>query len=253
MHVVEPFAKDSIFAMNTIIPNFSQALRFGDYYDKEEWNRKVTAAGGNPLVQWEEFIGDYPCNAIILHTIKRVNVNTPLTIAYDENATVCKDRQIAPGDMLWIKENFNVVKKICYLCDTKLPHALTLEKFNSIIFYDNGLKPNKVTLIVVNWLGMQKTWIHLNPLTLFASALKQRVVFPPSKRVMAAYKAYVQHYIGGHKYVGIVFRTHHVMYFSPLKGNFANQSKYLLQCSKNLSKVLDKVRSQWKIFLAYDN
>ena len=252
MHVVEPFAKDSIFAMNTIIPNFSQALRFGDYYDKEEWNRKVITAGGNPLVQWEEFIGDYPRNAIILHTIKRVNVNPPLTIAYDENATVCKDRQIAPGDMLWIKENFNVVKKICYLCDTKLPHALTLEKFNSIIFYDNGLKPNKVTLIVVNWLGTRKTRIHLNPLTLFASALNQRIVFPPSKRVMAAYKAYVQRYIGGHKYVGIVFRTHHVMYFSPLKGSFANQSKYLLQCSKNLSKVLDKVRSQWKIFLAYD-
>ena len=52
--------------------------------------------------------------------------------------------------------------------------------------------------------------------------------------------------------MGIVFRTHHVMYFSPLKGSLANQSKYLLQCSKNLSKVLDKVRSQWKIFLAYD-
>ena len=178
MHVVEPFAKDSVFEMNTIIPNFSQALRFGDYYDKEEWNRKVMKADGNPLVKWEEFIGNYHRDAIILHTVKRANVNPPLTIAYDENTTVCKDRQIAPGDMLWIKENFNVVKKICYLCDTKLPHALTLENFNLIIFYDNGLKPNQVTLIVVNWLGMRKTRIHLNPLTLFASAFERKIVFP---------------------------------------------------------------------------
>ena len=74
----------------------------------------------------------------------------------------------------------------------------------------------------MNWLGIRKTRIHLNPLTLFASALEQRIVFPPSKRVMAAYKEYVQHYIaiGDHKYVGIVFQTHHVMYFSPLKGSF---------------------------------
>jgi len=69
---------------------------------------------------------------------------------------------------------------------------------------------------------------------------------------MTAYKAYVQQYVGDHKYVGIIFRTHHVLYFSPLKGSFANQSKYLLQCSKNLSKVLDPIRAQWKIFLAYD-
>ena len=252
MHVVEPFAKDSIFAMNTIIPNFSQALRFGDYYDKEEWDRKVMKAGGNPLVKWEEFIANYPRDAIILHTLKRANINPPLTIAYDENATVCKERQITPSDMLWIKRNFNIVKTICYFCDTNVQHAVSLERFNSLIFYDNGLKPNQVTLIVVNWLGMRKARIHVNPLTLFTSALEQRIVFPPSQRVMATYKAYIQRYIGDHKYVGIVFRTHHVMYFSPLKGSFANQSKYLLQCSKNLSKVLDKVRRTWKIFLAYD-
>ena len=42
------------------------------------------------------------------------------------------------------------------------------------------------------------------------------------------------------------------MYFSPLTGSFANQSKYLLECSKNLNNVLNKVRTKWKIFLAYD-
>ncbi len=69
---------------------------------------------------------------------------------------------------------------------------------------------------------------------------------------MTAYKAYVQQFIGDHKYVGIVFRTHHVMHYSPLNGSFADQSRYLLECSKNLSKVLNAVRGKWKIFLAYD-
>ena len=249
MYVVEPFAKDSFFIMHGAIPKFNQSLRFSDYFDKEEWNRRVMRAGGNPLVEWEEFITDGPRDAIILHTLKKENINPPLTIAYDENATVCDNRGIASNDMQWIEENFNIVKTMCYLCATNFQHPLSLEEFNSLIFSDNGFKPNQVTVIVVNWLGIRKPRVHLNPLTMFNS---QNVLLSPSKRVMAAYKAYVQQYIGDHKYVGIVFRTHHVMFFSPLKGSFANQSKYLLECSKCLSYVLDKIRQKWKIFLAYD-
>ena len=66
--------------------------------------QKVHNSWGNPLVQWEEFIGNYPRDAIILHTIKKVNVNPPLTIAYDENTTVCNNRQTAPSDMLGLKK-----------------------------------------------------------------------------------------------------------------------------------------------------
>ena len=252
MSVVEPFAIDSVFTMRGVIPNFNQATRFGDYFDKEEWDKRVVRAGGSPLVKWEEFVTNFPRDAIILHTLKRENENPPLTIAYDENATVCGVRRIARSDMLWIKETFNVIKTVCYLCATNFQHPLSLEKFNSLIFYDNGLKPNQVTLITVNWLGIRTARIHINPLTLFTSPLYKKFTFPPSKRVMTAYKAYVQQFIGDHKYVGIVFRTHHVMSYSPLKGSFADQSRYLLECSKDLSRVLDAVRAKWKIFLAYD-
>ena len=252
MYVVEPFAKDSLFTMHGAIPKFNRALRFGDYFDKEEWNRKVMKAGGNPLVQWEEFITSHPRDAIILYTLKKENENSPLIIAYDENATMCSSGQIALRDMRWITENFKIIKTLCYLCATNFQHPLFVEEFNSLIFSDNGLKPNQVTVIVVNWIGIRTSRIHLKPITLFTSPLERKVTFTPSKRVMAAYEAYVQQYIGDHKYVGIVFRTHHVLFFSPLQGSFANQSKYLLECSKNLSNVLDKVRRKWKIFLAYD-
>ena len=252
MHVVEPFAIDSFFTMRTVIPKFDQVLRFGDYYDKDEWDRMVIKDGGNPLVKWEDFITSYPRDAIILYTVKRENVNPPLTVTYDENATVCGKEPIAKEDISWINEHFNVVKTVCYLCATNIRHSLSLEQFNSLIFHDNSSRPNQVTLITVNWLGIRKARIHIDPLGLFVSPLDRKLTFPPSKRVMTAYKAYVQQYIGDHKYVGIVFRTHHVLQFSPLKGSFANQSKYLLQCSKTLGKVLDPVRKQWKIFLAYD-
>ena len=251
MYVVEPFAKDSLFIMHGAIPKFNQSLRFGDYFDKEEWNRKVMKAGGNPLVEWEEFITDGPRDAIILHTLKEDNINPPLTIAYDENATVCNNGGIALNDMQWMKDNFNIIKTVCYLCSAKFQHPLSLEEFNSLIFSNNSFKPSQVTVIVVNWIGIRTSRVHLNPITIYTSPNSQKLL-SPSKRVMAAYKAYVQQYIGDHKYVGIVFRTHHVMFFSPLKGSFANQSKHLLECSKRLSNVLDKIRQKWKIFLAYD-
>ena len=58
MHIVEPFAKDSIFTMSGIAPNFSKSLRFGDYLDLEQWNTMVVRNYGNPLVKWEEFISN---------------------------------------------------------------------------------------------------------------------------------------------------------------------------------------------------
>ena len=254
MHVVEPFAKDSLFTMAGTAPNFSQALRFGDYLNKDRWNEMVVKSGGNPIVEWDEFITKAPRKAIILHTIKNKDVKKPLTIAYDDIKMCGTKRQIVPSDMLWIKENFDIIQTVCYLCATNLQHPLSIKNFTSLLLSNHKIKLSQITLIIVGWLGIRTERIHLLPITVFSKVLNQRslITFPPSRRVMAAYKTYVQHYIGDHKYVGIIFRTHHVMYFSPLKGSFANQSKYLLQCSKRLRNVLDMVRNKWKIFLAYD-
>ena len=230
MQVVEPFAKDSLFTMAGIAPNFSQALRFGDYFDKDRWNEMVVKNGGNPIVEWDKFSTKAPQKAIILHTIKNKDAKKPLTIAYNDSKMCGTKRQIAAGDMLWINEHFNVIQTVCYLCSTNLQHPLSIRNFTSILLRNHSIKLSQITLIIVGWLGIRTERIHLSPITVFSKALNQKslITLPPSKRVMAAYKAYVKHYIGDHKYVGIIFRTHHVMYFSPLKGSFANQSKYLL-------------------------
>ena len=257
MKVVEPFAKDSFFTMSGIVHNFSEALRFGDYVNKDKWNNMVTRDGGTPLVPWEEFITKAPRKMIILHTVKNEGktIKTPLTIVYDENTTMCntgRQRRIIHRDMLWIKDTFNIIKTVCYLCTTYSPHPLSVENFVSLILKGSNVKINQVTVMIVNWLGIRTTRVHLLPIKPFTSVLHRKFTFSPSNRVMTAYKEYIQQHIGDQKYVGIVFRTHHVLYFNPLKGSFANQSKYLLHCSKTLGKVLDKVRRKWKIFLAYD-
>jgi len=253
MKVVEPFAKDSVFTMYGIAPNFSQSLRFGDYFDKGEWNKMVAKDGGSSLVEWEEFITKAPRRAVILHTLKNKDTQKPLVLAYDEDTTVCNtEEQIAESDMHWIKENFNVIKKVCYLVATSLQHPLSINNFTSLIIDNHDIAPNQVTLIIVGWLGIRVTRVHLLPITLFTTVLRGNWLFPPSKRIMSAYEAYIQQYIGDKKYVGIIFRTHHVLYFSPQRDTFDKQSEYLLQCSKNLSTILNKVRSKWKIFLAYD-
>ena len=254
MEVVEPFAKDSIFIMNGIAPNISQAFRFSDYIDKDKWNNMVTMDGGTPLVQWEYFVTQAPRKMIILHTIKNDNkIDQTLTVAYDENTTICKTaRQIAHNDIQWIKETFNIIKMVCIIFPSHSPHPFSIKDFILIILKDSDVKLNQVTVMIVNWIGIRSPRVHLLPIKIYTTVLQRRFTFPPSKRIMTAYKTYVQQYIGDHKYVGIVFRTHHVLYFSPLKGSFVNQSKYLLQCSKALGKVLDPVRAQWEIFLAYD-
>ena len=136
---------------------------------------------------------------------------------------------------------------MCYYCAVNKKHHMSMDTFVSYVFGDK--KPNQVTLILVGWLGMRQSRVDVGHKSLLSSP---NFVFPVSKRVIQAYQSYKSLYISDHKYVGIIFRTHHVLFFSPLTGSFANQTKYLLQCSRNLSRVLDKVRKNWKIFLAYD-
>ena len=250
MTVVEPFAQDSRFEMVGLAPNFNNSLRFGDYFNIQTWNTMVINKGGNPLVGWEEFLSRSPLEAIVLYTLKRPDLKEPLTIAYDDDIPECKlgRVQIQKDDLQWLNSMFNIIRTVCYLSDKNQPHPLSIEEFTSKIF--GNTSPNEVTLITVGWLGIRRTRIELPvnydvPWNLYG-------VLPPSQKIITAYKSYVSRYIGDHKYVGIVFRTHHVLYHSPQTGNVVEQDKYLLRCSNKLGNVLDKVREKWKIFLAYD-
>ena len=253
MHIVEPFAKDSIFTMSGIAPDFSKSLRFGDYFDLEQWNTMVVRNYGNPLVKWEEFISKSPRDVILLFMAKG-KFTKPLTITYDDDADKCLGSKvtITENDLKWIHQNFNVTKRVCYLSAANKPHALTIKNFSSMIFGD--LMPNKVSLIIVGWEGVRNSRINLTPIYIFLVVFREGIIFPPSKRILKAYRSYVTQYIGNKTYVGIIFRSHHVLFYNQYwkARNFTGMSQTLLQCSKQLKVELDKIRSQSEIFLAID-
>jgi len=269
MKVAMPFAVNSMFGMSGAVPNFDQALRISDYYDIKEWNKMAVKYGGSPLIQWEEFLSTAPLNAVILYTLMRPSDKPPYVVTYDNIDDVQKYNpgkyeQITDNDMHWIEKNFNTIRVVTLIRNDKTKHPLALKDYNSYVFGD--LKPDNVTLIVVNWIGIGvqtsriqiKGGVPASFLTAtsisFTSASRGAHVSPvvtPSPRIMEAYKAYKAEFIGDRKYIGVLFRTHNVLYFA--SGGFEEQSKVLLSCSKALRHELDKIRNKLGIFLAYDS
>ena len=269
MKVAEPFAVDSLFGVMGAVPDFNQTLRFSDYYDIGKWNQKVIEYGGSPLVKWEEFLSKAPRQVIILYALLRP-FEKPVTVTYgvdDMKKYHTSPRvQISDDAMVWIKSHFNITRVVNFLIASNKQHVLTLKEFNSYVFGD--LKPSEVTLIWVHWIGIgaevsNRIAIKSAPSS-FRSSTQVKFLYPldphhsvkpeisPSQQVLRAYKAYVSKYFGKRKYVGIVFRTHTVMYYLPGNPNFVQQSNYLLKCGKTLRETLDKIRNKWGIFLAYD-
>jgi len=264
MKVAEPFAVDSNFGVRGVTTMSSQALRFSDYYDIDDWNHQVTKFGGNPLIRWEEFLSTAPRKAVLFYTIIRSGPDGPQSpiVSYGiddvKKYNPGKYEQITNDDMAWLKKNFNILKVVNYIRG-KIRKPLTLERLKSYIF--GRLNTSEVTLIIVNWFGTERIKIKPSQSAFNAAANVQfffpheskstTLVISPSKRVLKAYKSYVSDYIGDRKYLGITFRTHNVLHYAP-GVNFAQKSKYLLECSKNLSHLLDRIRSKWGVFLAYD-
>ena len=246
MKIVEPFVVDSIFFMDRLAPYFNRTLRFGDYFDKDTWNEMAIRHGGNPLVEWEKFLSDAPRDVILLY-FKRVKGSNSLII--DEHTELC-GQQYKPTDMKWLEENFHILKRLCYRFPVGKKHFLTIPEFISQIFGD--INPNEVTLIIRSWLGVRPSRIDLRPISPFLSAFDPNLVLPPSKRILKAFEAYKSQNIGNKKYVGIVFRTHHVFAYNKYAGNFTGMSQVLLQCSRQLKEELDTVRNSYEIFMACD-
>ena len=262
MRVTEPFAVNSMFGMIGALPNYTQTLRFGDYYDIDKWNKMAHHYGGSSLVRWEEFLSHCSRKVIVLYTLLK-DVKEPIVVTYGEDDVEKykpgKYEHIATEDMLWLKQNFNIIRVVNFIRSGNGQHPMSLEELNSYVFGD--FSPTEVTLVTVNWIGIAKWRIQLNE-SVESSFLNSAYVdfqipgrspeLSPSMRVLRAYENYVSRYIGTRKYIGIIFRTHCVLYYGILRANFSVKSQYLLDCSKQLKQTLDKVRNKWEIFMAYD-
>jgi len=244
MKVVETFAVDSMFGVIGALPNYTQALRFSDYYDVCKWNKLAHDPGGSSLIQWEDFLSNAPGKVIVLYTLLR-RVKEPIVVKYGEDSVKTynpvKFEHVPPEDMMWLKCNFNITREITLVRNGRIPHPMSLKELKSYVF-GNLKNTNEVTLVIVNWIGIDT---RSRRLLLNATEFSQSFVdsinvefhpqsspnISPSWRVLKAYKNYVSQYIGNHKYVGIVFRTHCVLRYG-VKGDFETKSQHLLSCSK---------------------
>ena len=266
MRVIEPFAVNSMFGVIGALPNYTQALRFSDYYDIDKWNKKAHYHGGSSLVQWEEFLSNGSRKVIVLYTLLRQTAAKPVVVTYGKDDVKKykpgKYEEIATKDMQWLNQNFNIVRVVNFIRNVRKGYPMSLEELNSYVFGDYS--PTEVTLVIVNWFGMGTTvWriqlkksinsSFLNSVNVDFHHSQHSPELSPSMRVLRAYKNYVSQYIGNHKYIGIIFRTHCVLYYYKFpRAAFSVKSQYLLNCSKQLKHTLDKVRNKWEIFMAYD-
>jgi len=265
MRVVEPFAVESMFGVIGALPNFTQSLRFSDYYDTDKWNKLVKVYGGSSLVRWEDFLSNAPRKVIILYTLPRYLQGMPITVTYGEDDVnkynPIKYEHIATEDMTWLKQNFNITRVVNFIRDGRVQHPLSLKELQSYVFGD--INPREVTLLIVNWIGISITQLRIQvkedtAYKSFTNAMHVDFRVPqgypavsPSQKISEAYKRFVSKYIGNRKYVGIIFRTHCVLR-NGVGGSFNEKSQYLLGCSTQLKHTLDKVRNKWGIFMAYD-
>ena len=106
-----------------------------------------------------------------------------------------------------------------------------------------------MTVILVNWFGIgvqrERVEIKSKPSSKsFLSSTRISFVPPvngshvspnilPSQRVLNAYKTYVTEYIGDHKYIGIVFRTHCVLFY--FAGSFDVKKSICLTAANSLA------------------
>ena len=264
MRVIEPFAVNSMFGVIGALPNYTQALRFSDYYDIDKWNKKAHHHGGSSLVQWEEFLSNCSRKVIVLYTLLR-ETEKPIVVTYGKDDVKKykpgKYEQIATKDMQWLKQNFSIIRVVNFIRNAYIEYPMSLEELNSYVFGDYS--PTEVTLVIVNWFGMStEVWriqlkksincYFLNSMNVDFHLSRHSPELSPSMRVLRAYKNYISQYIGNHKYIGVIFRTHCVLRYELPEADFSLKSQYLLDCSKQLKHTLDKVRNKWEIFMAYD-
>ena len=176
MRVVEPFAVESMFGVFGALPNFTQALRFSDYFDIDKWNKMAHDHGGSSLVQWKDFLSNAPRKVIILYTLLR-NLSKPFSVTYGEDDVkntynLTRYEHIPTEDMIWLRQNFNITRVVNFIYNGNVEHPLSPEEIKTYIFGD--IDPTEVTLVIVNWVGISTTrWrIQLKNTAAYSSFLK---------------------------------------------------------------------------------
>ena len=246
LKVVEPFAVESVLEFPGSVlykHQFTNALRFRDYFDLDYWTKETAKLGIEPLVSWETFL-KY-ANREVIVAITTLGANPPGVYIDDEinKNKRCKYEQnkISHNTKSLFKFlHFKIIKTVCYAISYKLKNILSFQKFNS------HLIPNSNATI---WFGY---WYGIGRLPMTGDRTLDRVhggienilgMVHASPTIIIDSRNYIKTVLNAdfREYTAIVIRSARRYAEMVLKGCSSNDvMSYFTRCVGKLNKILDK-------------
>ena len=243
LKVIEPFAVESVLEFPASKHEFSDTLRFRDYFDLDHWTKETAKLGIKPLVKWESFV-KYANRKVIValpaYGAKPGGIFVDDQINKCEGCKLAKDIFISNTSSLFKSLHFEVIKTVCFAFYNKTDY-LTLQKFNSYL-----LSNNRATIWFGLWQGVASGRILIRDRTLERTSnglQKILTMVQPSPKIIADSRNYVKTILNSNfrGYTGIIVRSARRYAEMVLKGYSSSEvMKYLTNCVEKLNYVLDK-------------
>ena len=260
LKVIEPFAVDSVLEFpGTVLykHQFTNALRFRDYFDLDHWTKETGKLGIEPLVTWEIFL-KYTSRqvTVVLLTYSYMpgGVYAENDIERCHSCRAARDGFSHATSSLFNFLHFEVIRTVCFSFYGK-QDAISMEKFNSYLM----LSDSKATVWFGEWRGAEKGASRIqisDPSLLRTSGGIENVLsmVQSSPKIIADSRNYVKTVLNAdfREYTAIHIRSARRYGEMVLRGRPPSAvMSYLTNCVGKLNNILDKSGST-SYFLATD-
>ncbi|XP_065906602.1 uncharacterized protein [Dysidea avara] len=256
LRVVEPFAANSVLGFprgDFKNFNFSNALRFRDYFDLEYWTKETANYGIPPMVTWDTFIRYASKKVVVVILAYEVSPGGVYINDDIKNHEECVTELIRFKrftQSLLDRFHFEVVKIVCFASYATNEGQLypTLEEFNSYII-DSDHKDDvthSVTLWFSFWRGVQYDRITINNQIIQRGEENALAMVRPSPKIFEDSKRCVKTVlkVDTNEYTAVAFRTQSRKN-AMTSHRYSRDAilAYFLKCASDISVVLKGLKT----------
>ena len=259
LKVVEPFAVESMLRLpGTVLykHQFTNTLRFRDYFDLNYWTQETAKLGIEPLVPWDIFL-KYTNKKVILvipaYGAVPPGIHVDDEINKSKRCSYERDRISHNINSLLKFLHFRIIKIVCFAISYKPKNAIPFKKFNSYLIPDNN-----ATIWFGYWCGIDSSRLPMSgDKTLgrvYGGVDSVLSMVRPNPQIIIDSKIYVKTVlkVDFREYTAIVIRSARRYGEMVLRGRSPNDvMNYLTKCVGKLNRILDKSRST-SYFLSTD-
>ena len=257
LKVVEPFAAESVLEFPGPVlykHQFTNSLRFRDYFDLDYWTQETAKLGIEPLVTWETFT-KYANRKVILaipsYGAKPPGIFVDEEINKNQRCKFERDKIRHNTKSLFKFLHFKIIKIVCYAIGYQPKDIISFEKFNSYLISDNN---------ATIWFGL---WCGIGRLPMSDDNTLNRVyggidtvlsMVRPNPKIIDDSRNYVKTNLNAdfREYTAISIRSARRYAEMVLKGHTAGDvMNYFINCAGKLKDILDQSGST-RYFLSSD-